>query len=250
MASLFLSHTSADKDRARAIYHDLTQRGFDEAEIAPGDNLLSRIGQAIEKIDCLAVLLSRESVSAPWVVNELREARWTHRLGGRVRVVPLLLADCDLPAYLLEGLYLDLRDDQDAALSHLSDLVLGRSAEVPAPLQLQLAELVTAAGPGRWSSWSGDWLEPSELVSVLRSMSRDDLEVAVKLAHSMRGGTAATWKCWPSPRKPCPDREPRLEPGAASVNWWTSVCWSRPRPWVGTTTTISGPARWRRRCSG
>ncbi len=74
MPSLFLSRTSGDKDRARAICHDLRGRGvdvwFDEDKIAPGDAPLSRIEPAIRAVDCLAVLLSPESVSAPWVLDE------------------------------------------------------------------------------------------------------------------------------------------------------------------------------------
>ena len=76
MSSVFLSHSSADRDFVRRLGADLRESGvhvwIDEAEIQVGDSLIRKIGDGINEVDYLAVVLSPSSVSSKWVNRELR----------------------------------------------------------------------------------------------------------------------------------------------------------------------------------
>lgn len=60
MHSLFLAHSSKDKEFAKNIYNDLISLGFRvwfaEVEMEPGDSLIDKIGSAIRSLMNLAVL--------------------------------------------------------------------------------------------------------------------------------------------------------------------------------------------------
>jgi hypothetical protein len=66
--SLFLSHTSSDKDQAREIYHALTGHGievwFDEAEIPWGGGLWEHIARGAPEPERLSELLRWRSPSS------------------------------------------------------------------------------------------------------------------------------------------------------------------------------------------
>ncbi len=125
MPTVFLSHSSKDKFFARKIAETLTSNGvtvwIDEAEIRVGDSLLDKISTAIDAVDYVAVLLSRNSVRSEWVQKELQIAM-TKEIGQKkVIVLPILIEQCPLPLYLADKLYADFTDAEnfEAPLSKL-----------------------------------------------------------------------------------------------------------------------------------
>ena len=89
--SLFVSHTRVDKDIARDVYHYLTaERGvrcwLDEAEIVYGQSILAAVSSAIAEVDFIGVVLSPDSVTAPWVLDELRLAEGQMLRGRPIQV--------------------------------------------------------------------------------------------------------------------------------------------------------------------
>lgn len=111
--SLFLSHSHADKKFARKLTADLEQRGvrvwMDEAEMMVGDSLIEKISKAIDDMDYVGVILSKSSVKSQWVRKEVAIAMTQEIMGKRVKVLPLLLEDCEIPAYIQDKLYADFR---------------------------------------------------------------------------------------------------------------------------------------------
>jgi hypothetical protein len=82
---------------------------IDEAEIRVGDSLIERIEEGIRKTEYFAVLLSTESVKSAWVKRELRMAM-THEIDAqKVKVLPILIEDCELPGFLRDKYYADFR---------------------------------------------------------------------------------------------------------------------------------------------
>jgi hypothetical protein len=127
--SIFLSHSHLDKSFALKIFQDLQAQGirvwFDEAELRPGDSLIGRIEAALETMDFLGVLLSRNSVESEWVLREVRIAL-TQEINGRiVKVIPLLVEDCRIPGFLLDKLFVDFRDTSSLAYRKSLDLLVG-----------------------------------------------------------------------------------------------------------------------------
>lgn len=113
--SIFLSYTHLDKDFAGRLATDLLSAGIkvwmDEGEIKPGDSLVKTISSAIDKMDAFAVLLSPDSVSSDWVKRELNLATDRELRTRRIRVIPILIADCELPPILRDHLYLNMKDE-------------------------------------------------------------------------------------------------------------------------------------------
>jgi TIR domain-containing protein len=110
---VFLSHCHTDKPFARKLASDLRAAGarvwLDEAEIRVGDSLITKVTEAIDTMDYLAVLLSPEAVASEWVRRELDLALNREIQGKHLLVLPLLLQDCILPGFLVGRLYADFR---------------------------------------------------------------------------------------------------------------------------------------------
>ena len=102
---VFLSHAHEDKSFARRLGNDLISRGIrvwlDSAELNVGDSLLGKISDGLETMDYLAVILSQTSVKSEWVKREV-EIALNHEISGRrVKVLPILWSDCDMPSFLI-----------------------------------------------------------------------------------------------------------------------------------------------------
>jgi len=110
---VFISHNWKDKEVARQIAKDLTARGIgvwlDEAEIRLGDSLIEKIREGIDNVEYLLVLLSSASVDSQWVRKEVDTAMNQEIEGKRVKVLPVLLDECDLPGFLKGKFYADLK---------------------------------------------------------------------------------------------------------------------------------------------
>lgn len=115
MSSIFLSHNNADKSFARRLTSDLRAAGvrvwFDEAELKIGDSLFEKIQQAIDETEYLGVILSANSVRSRWVQREVHMAMDQEVDEGSVKVLPLLIQDCELPGFLRGKLYADFRSE-------------------------------------------------------------------------------------------------------------------------------------------
>lgn len=115
--SVFLSHNSKDKEFVRKLARDIEAHGLhywlDEAEMKIGDSLIQKIRDGIDKVNYFAVILSPNSVNAPWVVNELDVAMNLQIQGKPIKVLPLLLKECELPGFLLGKVYGDFQSETE-----------------------------------------------------------------------------------------------------------------------------------------
>jgi hypothetical protein len=123
--SVFLSHNYKDKKFVRRLAEDLQKYGIkvwvDEAEIMVGDSLISKIGDGIESMDYLGVVLSPNSIDSPWVKKELEIAINKEINGKKVRVLPILYKKCTLPTFLEGKLWADftVKSKYDSGLQDL-----------------------------------------------------------------------------------------------------------------------------------
>ena len=111
MPAVFISHNHQDKTFVRRLGADLAANGvrpwIDEAEINVGDSLISKIGAAIDELDYFAIVLSPRSVASAWVQQELEQALTSQLASRQVKVLPILLEQCEIPAFLRGKLYAD-----------------------------------------------------------------------------------------------------------------------------------------------
>jgi TIR domain-containing protein len=112
--SVFLSyaHVEADKKFACVLHERLKRDGivcfFDEASIAPGANFVLQISKAIDDCNYLAMIMSRAYFSARFAPTEWAGILSQDPQNTRGRLVPLLLEDCELPAFISSLKYIDV----------------------------------------------------------------------------------------------------------------------------------------------
>jgi hypothetical protein len=113
MSSIFLSHSSRDKRFARRLARDLQAHGvrvwIDEAEMLVGDSLVKKLEEAIREMEYLGVLLSPNSVNSEWVQREVEIALNQEIRGKRVKVLPILYKECEVPGFLSAKVWVDFR---------------------------------------------------------------------------------------------------------------------------------------------
>jgi hypothetical protein len=111
LPSVFLSHSHRDKPFVRSLAKHLEQFRLrvwlDEAELNVGDSLVQKLSEVIKKIDLVLAVLSKTSVKSRWVQEELQWAMSHQIARRRIKVLPLLKEECQLPAFLEGKLYAD-----------------------------------------------------------------------------------------------------------------------------------------------
>ena len=114
---VFISYSSQDRDFVQRLAEDLKKRDipvwFDETELEPGDSIIGAIEAGIDKMEFLIVVLSPASVDSGWVTQEVRMALHKGISGKKVSVIPVLRQECQIPGFLRDLKYLDMRSDRD-----------------------------------------------------------------------------------------------------------------------------------------
>jgi DNA-binding response OmpR family regulator len=117
LASVFLSYSHNDRDFAHRLADDLRILGhhiwIDEFEIRIGDSLIEKISTAISEVDFVLAILSQESVRSSWVQHELKLAATTEISKRRVVVLPVVLQDDSIPAFLSDKRWADFRKPEN-----------------------------------------------------------------------------------------------------------------------------------------
>ena len=193
----FVSHAHEDRDVAKHIAEKLRSRGvdawFDQWEIKPGDSLVQKIfEEGLKNCKVFMILLSPASVSSPWVRHELDSAI-VQRISGSTRVVPVIVAPCEIPVSLRALLRIDLSTEGvDATVSKLVDVAfdLDRRPSLgppPSGLSVSVAGLTNASAQlavllaGLMDNSDGNPVALSgEEISKLLKLSPEQLNDAVE----------------------------------------------------------------------
>ena len=124
MGSIFISHSSKDKDFVRRLADDLKALGhrpwLDEWEIKLGDCIVTKVEAGINDCDFVAIVLSKNSVSSPWVDREWKAKYWQEIQSNRKAILPLLLEDCEIPPLIASRRYADFQEKLSSRLRPLA----------------------------------------------------------------------------------------------------------------------------------
>ena len=119
----FLSHSSKDKAFVRKLAADLTKNGIvvwlDEQKVKVGDSIVDSVSQGLAESDYFVVILSEDSVSSEWVKRELNQALLKEIAAREVKVLPIKLGKCEIPALLNDKKYADFSASYSDGLSDL-----------------------------------------------------------------------------------------------------------------------------------
>lgn len=121
---------------AEFVGETLLKQGFevwlDKWDLFAGESLTTKIGDAIDACDAFVVLLSPHATGSKWVKEELRIAVQRRFAEEDFRIIPVILAQCTLPPFLRDYLYVDFRSGASAGCQALV-AALRRSSPKPLP---------------------------------------------------------------------------------------------------------------------
>ena len=113
--SVFLCHASEDKPAALRLATLLRSHGvavwLDQWEIRVGDSIVEKVNSGLESSSHLAILISKTSISKPWVTRELSAALMRQLADRSILVLPVRLDDSPIPPLLADIKYADCRSD-------------------------------------------------------------------------------------------------------------------------------------------
>lgn len=92
---------------------------LDKWKITVGDDIFEKIQYGIRNSDFVIVVLSRNAISSGWVDKEWKMVYWNEITSRRVKLLPVLLEDCEIPEFLKFKKYADFRKGYDDALEEL-----------------------------------------------------------------------------------------------------------------------------------
>jgi hypothetical protein len=119
MSDVFISYSSKNRDVADRIREDLTQLGFKvfyDKELVPGESWAHRLAQELNRAKYILVLLSPSYVKSQGAARELEVAALSEA-EGRARIIPILIQDTEIPPFLRDKFYADLREDYETGLA-------------------------------------------------------------------------------------------------------------------------------------
>src|ERR1017187_4978126 len=134
----FVSHASEDKDRfVLGFAHRLRAKGVDawvdKWEMRPGDRLVDKVfDSGLKPADIAIVVLSRVSVTKPWVQKELNTAV-VKSIEDRTRLIPVRLDGCAGPECLLDTIWEEIPDvyNYDREFDRIVNAIYGHYEKPP-----------------------------------------------------------------------------------------------------------------------
>ncbi len=135
---VFISHGSLDKERfvtafAAALRAAGIDAWYDQWEIRPGDSIVRKIfDDGIGRAEAIVVVVSATSVTRPWVREEL-DAAVMLRIGSRIRIIPVVLDDADVPVALMAAAWIKVSDPSAPgdAVRQIVDTLYGHVSKPP-----------------------------------------------------------------------------------------------------------------------
>ncbi|MBX8508392.1 toll/interleukin-1 receptor domain-containing protein [Pseudomonas cichorii] len=124
---VFVSHASEDKDRfvldfAKQLRANGIDAWLDKWEMLPGDSLVTKIfDEGIKDAQAVIVVLSKNSISKPWVKYEL-DAACVKRINTGSKLIPVIIDECEVPEALKSTLWESIQDT-DSYQSSLERIV-------------------------------------------------------------------------------------------------------------------------------
>jgi hypothetical protein len=110
---VFLCHCSIDKGTVRMVHDDLKHLGvscwLDENKIKVGDSIVSKISEGLTSSQTMILFLSKHPVKSMWARKEWQSFLARQLAEDALRILPVLLEECEIPAILSDIKYADFR---------------------------------------------------------------------------------------------------------------------------------------------
>ena len=135
---VFISHSSADKDRfvlrfAVRLRDVGIDAWVDQWEMNPGDSLVGKLfDEGLKECGGVVVILSKNSVASPWVREEINTA-FVKKILNSTKLIPVRLDDCQVPECLTSTVYETIADTEnyDEAFGRIVNSIYGQYEKPP-----------------------------------------------------------------------------------------------------------------------
>jgi len=187
MRSVFLSHSSVDKPFVRNLAVALEEGGqikvwLDEGEIAPGDNIVTKIAEGLES-DFVLFVMSPNSVASNWVKEEWTDAFWEQTNKGQVKLAGVLYRDCAIPRLIRNKKYFDLRLNHPEGFRQIRTWLLNERAAPPPPVNLLPTRPALFIGRGADLDVLRQCLQPGVVLGLSGMAGGGKTTLALEFAH-------------------------------------------------------------------
>ncbi len=131
--TVFISYSRKDEELVNRLSIELLKHDVklwrDEYKLSGGDSLTQKIGDAIGRSGLLCVALSDHSIASEWVKREIAAGLLEAKKRAGFTIVPLRIADVEIPEPLRDFLYIDFTKGFDEASRSLLNLIQRKRPE-------------------------------------------------------------------------------------------------------------------------
>ncbi|MCK9377427.1 MAG: toll/interleukin-1 receptor domain-containing protein [Syntrophobacterales bacterium] len=130
---IFIAYAFNDKEIADYLAINLRKRGLRvwlaDEQIKPGDSISSKIEEGLTTSGYMIALLSNSSINSKWVQEEFKAALSREIEGKWPRVIPVLIESIEVPSYLSDKLYVDLRNNYELGINKIIETIMPHSEQ-------------------------------------------------------------------------------------------------------------------------
>lgn len=128
---IFISHSSRDKAAALQLATTLNfcavDVWLDDWELEVGQSLTDEIAKAMDESRFIAILITANYNKTVWTKTEYKKALAREQHEGRTVMLPLIIGQAEIPNFLEDKIYIDLRQDFFSGITNLVGMVHGIS---------------------------------------------------------------------------------------------------------------------------
>ena len=126
---IFISHSSRDKDAALNLATTLNfcavDVWLDDWELEVGQSLTDEISKAMDESQYIAILITENYNKTVWTKTEYKKALAREQKEQRTVMLPLIVGEAEIPDFLEDKIYIDLRKDYFAGIVSLVGMIHG-----------------------------------------------------------------------------------------------------------------------------
>jgi hypothetical protein len=126
---LFISHSSRDKTAALHLAATLNfcavDVWLDDWELEVGQSLTDEISKAMDESRFIAILITENYNKTVWTKTEYKKALAREQQEQRTVMLPLIVGEAEIPDFLEDKIYIDLRKDYFAGIVSLVGMIHG-----------------------------------------------------------------------------------------------------------------------------
>ena len=124
---IFISHSSRDKEAAIRLATTLNfcavDVWLDDWELDVGQSLTDEIAKAMDESRFIAILITENYNKTVWTKTEYKKALAREQKEQRTVMLPLIVGKADIPDFLEDKIYIDLREEYFSGIFRLVGMI-------------------------------------------------------------------------------------------------------------------------------